>query len=531
VCAADIPKIAIVPFKINAEKDLSFLQSGITDMLAFRISVEGRITVADRDVTEKAIQAAKGSLNRAAACEIGSALGADYVIFGSLTMFGNTININGELSEVAGKKPLLNFSELSQTVDDVIPQINRFATDATHAVASVAAGSASVPPPSVRKPEPQQATRPRTEAPPEAVQKTESRVISENKAPNPAFIPAKRQENTNQEFWKSQDFDDFIKGLALGDTNGDGKIETVMISSHQVYVLTYENGRFSEPDAVKEEGYHNFIGADVADINNNGRAEIFVTSLNAQRNAVNSFVLEWNGQNYTEIVKDSPWYYRITELPGNERVLLGQQNNAGDPFSGQVFEMAWKNSKYVPEIQVAVLERNNLMGLSFGDVTDKGKNVAAAYNKADYIELIDPSGEVIWTGSEIYGGSMSYYVLPKTEPGVENREYLPMRLLVRDMDADGETEVIVAKNYEMASGLLKTFRKFTKFRIESLIWNGLGLATNWKTEENSGHVGDFAVGDFDNDGLQELVVAVVLKDGTILAAQPQSTIIAYELNK
>jgi hypothetical protein len=413
-------------------------------------------------------------------------------------------------------------------MDDVIPQINRFATDVSNAVASGAVSEPlPVPSPSVRKSEPQQIVSP----PAEAAKETESRVISENKAPNPAFIPAKRQENTNQEFWKSQDFNDFIKGLALGDTDGDGKIETVMISSHQVYVLTYENGRFSEPMSVKEENYQNFIGADVADINDNGRAEIFVTSLNAQRNAVNSFVLEWDGQHYAEIVKDSSWYYRIAELPGNERVLLGQQNKAGDPFSGEVFEMAWKNPEYVPEIQVAVLKRNNLMGLNFGDITDTGKNVAAAYNKADYLELIDPSGEVIWTGSETYGGSMSYYVLPKTEPGVENREYLPMRLLVRDMDADGKTEVIVSKNDEMASGLLKTFRKFTKFRIESLIWNGLGLATNWKTEENSGHVSDFAVGDFDNDGLQELVVAVVLKDGTILTTQSQSTIIAYELNQ
>ena len=60
-------------------------------------------------------------------------------------------------------------------------------------------------------------------------------------------------------------------------------------------------------------------------------------------------------------------------------------------------------------------------------------------------------------------------------------------------------------------------------------WNGLSLTPDWKTNEIDGRISDFAVGDFDNDGSEEIIAAIVLKEGTTVGMASQSTIIAYDL--
>jgi hypothetical protein len=106
-----------------------------------------------------------------------------------------------------------------------------------------------------------------------------------------------------------------------------------------------------------------------------------------------------------------------------------------------------------------------------------------------------------------------------------------MHIYVRDIDANGKNEVIAVNNSDVAGRYLGRFRHFSHFQIEALSWNGLGLVTDWKTQESSGSVRDFAVGDFDNDGQDELIAAVIIKEGTLVGSAKQSAVIAYDLNR
>ena len=72
-------------------------------------------------------------------------------------------------------------------------------------------------------------------------------------------------------------------------------------------------------------------------------------------------------------------------------------------------------------------------------------------------------------------------------------------------------------------------RKFSEAHIESLTWTGLGLAANWRTRKISGQIRDFDLGDFDNDGTTELVVVVIIKEGSMAFSTPKTTLIAYDL--
>jgi len=481
--------IAVVPFKINAEKDLTFLKDGIIDMFSSRLSWEDRVKVVGRQETTKVLEAVDSPLNESKAQKIGVELGADYVLFGSLTVFGNSVSIDAKVVDVSGNKPSLAFFKQIEGIEKVIPEINLVASDIN--------------------------------------EKVFGRIIPSKK------VPVTSQGTWDQpgQFWKSQNFKHLINGMALGDIDDDGRIETVIITPRAVHIYRYEENRLVKTEEIPESRNKNFIGVDVADINGNGYAEIFVTSLNAQKNDLTSFVLEYNGQKFNKIVKKSPWYYRVAELPGRGRVLFGQrQKMTGDnPFLSAIFEMAWQNSDYVPENKLLPPKQANLTGFTFGNAMNIGQDVAVVYDKSDRIRIVEPSGKVVWTSSERYGGSTLYFLLPRIDRESENPLYLPMCIHIRDLDADGKYEVIAARNYGGTGRLLERFRKFTESHIEVLSWNGLGLADVWKTSKISGYIRDFEIGDFDNDGKDELVAAVIMKEGSMVLTTPESSLIAYEL--
>ena len=127
--AAEVNRVAIVPFKVNAEKDLSFLRDGIVDMLTSRLSVENKVSVLSREEIANVLKTVSPPMNESKAREIGSKLGVNYVLFGSLTVFGESVSIDAKIVDVSGTRPVLTFFNQSQGMDQVIPKINLFATD------------------------------------------------------------------------------------------------------------------------------------------------------------------------------------------------------------------------------------------------------------------------------------------------------------------------------------------------------------------------------------------------------------------
>ena len=127
--AAEPVKVAIVPFQINAEKDMSFLRDGIYDMLASRLAWEGKVVVLGREVSENAFTAVAGPIEAPAARDIGARIGAKWVLFGSLTLFGNSVSIDTKMVDVCGVEETLSFFNQSEGMEEVIPRINLIAQD------------------------------------------------------------------------------------------------------------------------------------------------------------------------------------------------------------------------------------------------------------------------------------------------------------------------------------------------------------------------------------------------------------------
>jgi hypothetical protein len=72
------------------------------------------------------------------------------------------------------------------------------------------------------------------------------------------------------------------------------------------------------------------------------------------------------------------------------------------------------------------------------------------------------------------------------------------------------------------------FREFKNSRIVSLAWNGFALVEQWQTAAQRGYLADFALADADNDGTDELVMAVKFKHKGMID-EARSAVVIYEL--
>lgn len=100
---ADAPKkICILPFEVHALSGSAELQASVYNSLLTEFRREKKV-----DVKTPADFEPGGPVpNRQEAAAAGKALGADYVVFGSVMQFGETLNIDAQIIDVAGEKIL-----------------------------------------------------------------------------------------------------------------------------------------------------------------------------------------------------------------------------------------------------------------------------------------------------------------------------------------------------------------------------------------------------------------------------------------
>jgi len=110
-------KLAILPFKIYSSEDLTYLQQGLCVMLKTRLSWKGHIEIVDID------KKASEDINKLA-----KEFNLDYVLSGSLTVFGNSASIDLNLTNIEKGRVTPFFAECS-SLNEVIPKIGKLLTD------------------------------------------------------------------------------------------------------------------------------------------------------------------------------------------------------------------------------------------------------------------------------------------------------------------------------------------------------------------------------------------------------------------
>jgi TolB-like protein len=116
--------VALVPFRMNADEDIVYIENGVRDMIGTRISYNVPITVVERSlVYDELSNLSARELTREKLMELGSALQADYVIGGSISKMGNNVSIDVTILNVIKGGTTSSVFTQSLGLDELIPHM------------------------------------------------------------------------------------------------------------------------------------------------------------------------------------------------------------------------------------------------------------------------------------------------------------------------------------------------------------------------------------------------------------------------
>jgi len=508
---AEPKKVAVIPFRMNSSQDLGFLQNGLFNMLFSRLSDPGKVDVMDRETVDKVLAKAqetdetKGTLNESKARIIGANMGVDYILFGSLNHFGESVSLDTSMVDIAGEKPTITFFKQSNTMGDVIPMVNTFAGDINLKVFNRSIANEMYA-------RPQQG----------------GQSYEEGQARG-GFVNL--QQTGQKGFQTHLKFNGQINALAVGDLNKDGIVQVVTATDSEILIHKLEGTKLLVEKKLEFKSTHRIVSLDIADINKNGYPEIFVTSLNIHREGLQSFVLEYNGSAYTTLTDDESYYFRVIDGQDSARILLGQKS-AGHPFKGGIYTMKASGRQYIKDKKLRMPRSASALSLAKGPVTGKDAVEYVLINEHGRLTVLSDTGNIDWEGNKKFGGTAHYFLLPRndTDGTFRERVYLNPRIQFYDIDDDDKPEIFAVRNEELGGGVFGRYKRFTKGSLEILSWNGISLAPVSKTRSVQGWISDFAIADIDGDGVDELVVCVVGKSKIFAGAKSRlSNIISYKL--
>jgi len=541
--AKDKNTVAVLPFSIHSTENIDYVRQGIEDMLASRISVNDKIDIIGKDTVLAALRETTGrEIASADAAAIGKKLVADFVVWGSITKIGSGLSIDAKLLDIATNKTAVNIFAQCPTMDEVIPKINEFAQRIdTHILGGLPQTSA--PPPVQkelivsRKPAPQNSR--------------EAEIISGMRGGrkgtftssiNPDFINAAQPLN-RKTFWKSQQFANEFRGMDIGDVNGDGLNETIIIDTHNIFIYQKKGAEFRRIEQISGKAYDYYVSLDVADINGNGVKEIIVSSYVGQQ--IDSFIIEFRDGKFVTIASGLPWFLRVINNSSGTPLLLGQRRGLEKPFETPIYEITWESGEYREARKMRIPQGLSVYGLTLDKLGSSGAERIVTLNDFDYlciyeqtdkplsrVAIFGGSNELIWKSDEVFGGSNTI-IEPMSNPSDEKAEdasentYINLRILTYDTNNDGKREIIIVKNLSSSGRLLQRIKLFSSAEVYNLEWDGMGMVENWRTKKISGYVADYQFKDIDNDGENEVVLALVLSPGGIL--KDRSVIVAYDL--
>lgn len=509
----------VAPFKVSGAQGYSYLGQAVPSMLTSRLFLQGQFEPCAR---QDAVLKEKAPASREAAAAMGKKYGADYVIWGDITVMGDQASLDvsalspkGAIWKDSATSPVSGLIAGLQNVADSI-NIEVFGrTDVKRANASGAPNNAFV------------------------VNDTTGREYGNVK--NGTYLnPSLRYQGTeaSEVQMRSQMLKYECISTEIADVDGDGRNDVLMLTPHELFVYDWKKG-----NRLEEKGQYRLPSTMspvlVRAINIDGHRYIILTGHDENARTAYSQVLEFSKGKFKIAVKHCDRYLNVAKLPPlYGPMLIGQDSDRGKTVSGRVYEVSIENGKVVRRGTISKLPKKaNVFNFAWLPA-DKGKSLDHVVLVSDTETLItyDSKDNRVAATEDVYSGGSTHIVGDRGIGNLEADEddlvmyYVPLRMPVFDLDRDGRYELIVNKPITTAGKLFGNYRTYPQGEIHALLWDGMGLDLLWKTRRIKGTVCDVNVVDIDNNGKLDLVVSVNAYAGVMTGIQTRCALYVYPLD-
>ncbi len=500
-------KIAIVPFALYAPPQYGYLKDGIYSMFVTRLFWTNKVDVLEKVAVTKAMKSLglKGLPAQTQAQRLGQRLKVDFVLYGSITILGKEASIDTKLLDVQ-KKKVYPFFYQCHDPGDILSGVNNIAMSINSQILGRKISVAQ------------------TKTPPNPL-------VSGSPLSQPLVQGTYFRTPQNLRKWYSYPLSFAAKGLAIGDVNGDGKNEMVLIDSHTIWIYRFLDGHLNLLRKLETSPANCFVNVSLFDLDGDGKQEIIITNFPRRRLA--SVVYKWDDKRLVKLEDDIPWYLKVQVNPDGSKVILGQKQGDNNPFKPGIYRLQWTGRGFEPIERVCSLEKVRIFNAYFADLTSDDLKDILMLDEEDYLNLLTPTGNKEWKSTDHFYGSVFYIEGKAIDPDAINprleRIYIPGRILVTNLDGKPPLEVIVYQNHSRVGRILRDYKDFSSGEFKILVWDGLGMKTKWKSPEIHGCITDCYLGDFDNDGQKELVFTTLRTQRTMLFNRGRTVVIAYNL--
>ena len=515
----------VSPFSVTGAKGYSYLGQAVPSMLTSRLYLQGRFEPVER---QDAALKEKTPASTSAAQSMGRKFGADYVVWGGITVMGdqasldvNVLSPNGKVWKESSTSSVNALIGGLQAVADSI-NIEVFGrTDVSRSSASAArpAGAPAAPSSAF------------------VVNESHGRVEGDT-----YLNPSLRYQGTESERAqiRSQMINFECLGMEVADINGDGKNEVLLLSPNSVNAYVWKNG-----NRLVEIGEYRFPSSMrpvlVRHYKQDGKNYVVLSGFDEGTFNPYSQVLSFANGKFSVVVKSVDRYLNVVKTPPlYSPVLVMQEGDRSKGVRGPIYEARIKGDDVIRNGKLSNLPRQATLFNFSWIPADRGRqgDHLALIAENETLLTFDAHGKRLAGTEDVYGGSSVYLVGDRglgsiampTDSTDQVLHYVPMRMSVVDLDHDGRYELIANKPITTAGKLFTNYRTYPQGEIHAMLWNGMGMELLWKTRRIKGTVCDVAVVDVDNNGKTDLVVAVNSYGGVASGLKTRCAVYMYPLD-
>jgi hypothetical protein len=308
--------------------------------------------------------------------------------------------------------------------------------------------------------------------------------------------------------------------FAATDLEGTGSLQYIFSDGAKLHIFKQGTSGWRE-EWVEQIAYTSremqHFNLDVADINGNGRPEIFVTGM--LNDKVVSYVIEFKDGVYQRIA-DVLGFLRVVSLSRKESILIGQGYDPVSFFAGQPKHFIWLDGKYVPTSELPLPKEADLYGFAYAAEGETSPLLVALSDK-DQV-LVFSNGAMIWKSEESYPAVGKIVIKPATgidailsrstdEIDKSRKVKIRGRILTEDLNGDGRDEVMLPKN--IGSTFLSGYKSA---EFIGLGWTGARLEQRWGIKDIPGVVLDYQI--VRQPGMGAEFLALVMTPGGLFGA-------------
>jgi TolB-like protein len=513
-------RVAIIPFTANSQEDVSYLVRGVRDMLASRLAWQDQVVVMEPSTVNQATEKVAPPYDETKARQIGRELHADVVVFGSITVLGQSISVDARVIKTAGNEGAFTSFLQAQGIDQVVPQVNEFAARINREVFQ----RADTP----GQPQPAAAA-----APPASDDPVEN--LPESMSPlNPLFLRTLSGIDSDR-YWRSPRINKTLQSIAVDDVDGNGKNELVVLTKDSLRIYRLVNDTFAMAQEIKNGPSGSYMFVDTIDIKGTGVPQIVVTNRNFR--TMGSFLVEWNGKSFQITEQDLPYYFRAQINPsGPGKILLAQKTSVNEPFWGPVYQMTWDNKDGLVPLKTIDVPRQGgyIYSIALADLEGNGTVRLVMVGLDFTLRVFNSSAtQEIWSSGETYATSTKFIDYAGGIQGTTEldptRWWIAGRIEPFVIDESGRQEILIVRNDDRAGGFLERSKFIFQGAVIAMYWNGISMIEHWRTPMMGGSINDQTIADVANVGRKALIMAMGQRSLQGLGEAESGNVVAFTL--